>query len=549
MSNRESWRLSSGFWATSLGTLASRVLGLLRDVATAALLGLGEGGVMDAFVVAFRVPNLLRRLFGEGALAASFLPVFAQQNEQSVSRGWQLLSVLFTWLTIGLSVLVLLGEAACFAWWRFAGAGGGANAQLVGLLAVMLPYVVFICLAAQAAAALQALLAFRTPALAPVLLNVVWLAAVWLVAPRYAPDKLAQAHVIATAVLVAGALQFGVQYAALRRLGFHFDYDWRASRDAFWLVLRTTLPVALGLAVTQLNTLSDSLIAWILSSADESAQAIPWLGGDVDYPMRTGAAAAIYYGERFYQLPLGILGVAIATVIYPLLSRHAARGAVSELAGDLSQGLRLVAFTALPASVGMILIAQPATRLLFERGAFTAADAHRTAAMIACYASGVWAYCAIPVLVRGFYAVGRAATPARLGMVAVAINLALNLALIWPLAERGLAVSTAIAATVQVLLLAATFSRAIHPLRWQELAVTFAKSALATAAMSATVVAVQRTYPVAVDGGREQLALQVTLMIGGGAAAYLLVARLLKTRELAILFARPRRDKPGEAQD
>jgi putative peptidoglycan lipid II flippase len=548
MSNRETWRLWGGFWATSLGTLASRVLGLLRDVATAALLGLGEGGVMDAFVVAYRVPNLLRRIFGEGALAASFLPVFAQQTERSVRGGWQLLSVLFTWLAIGLSTLVLLGEVACFAWWRFAG-GDGANAQLVGLLAVMLPYVVFICLAAQAAAALQALLAFRAPALAPILLNVVWLAAVWLVAPRYAPDKLAQAYVIAAAVLVAGALQFGVQWLALGRLGFRFDYDWRASRDAFWLVLRTTLPVALGLAVTQLNTLADSLVAWILSSAGDGAQTIPWLGGDVNYPMQTGAAAAIYYGERFYQLPIGILGVAIATVIYPRLSRHAARGAISELAADLSQGLRLVTFTALPASVGMILIAQPATRLLFERGAFTAADAQRTAAMIACYASGVWAYCAIPVLVRGFYAVGHAATPARLGLIAVAMNLALNLTLIWPLAERGLAVSTAVAATVQVLLLAATFSRGVHSLRWRELATTFLKSAVATAAMSATVVVMPLVYPVAVDGSRLQLALQVTLLVGGGAVAYLLVARLLKTHELTMLLVSPRRDEPNEQQD
>ncbi|MEX2113568.1 MAG: murein biosynthesis integral membrane protein MurJ [Pirellulales bacterium] len=545
MAERKRWHLWSGFWATSLGTLASRVLGLARDVATAALLGLGEAGVMDAFVIAFRVPNLLRRIFGEGALAASFLPVFTRQADESPHRGWQLLSVLFAWLAMLLVALVLVGEIGCAWWWLRAG-GGSADAALVGLLAAMLPYLVLIFLAAHAAAALQSLLEFRVPAVAPMILNVCWLAAAWLVAPRFEPDKLAQAYVIAVAVLISGVLQFGVQWAALRRLGFRFDYDWHASRDAFWLVVRTTLPVALGLAVTQLNTLTDSLIAWILSAPEGAAHRIAWLGGNVAYPMQTGAAAAIYYGERFYQLPVGILGVAIATVIYPLLSRHAARGAAAELARDLSLGLRLVTFTALPASVGMMLVAEPATRLLFERGAFTAYDAQRAAAMIACYASGVWAYCAIPVLVRGFYAVGHANAPAKLGLVAVAVNLALNLTLIWPLAERGLAVSTAVAAGVQVLLLATTFSSGVHRLPWAELATTFGKCMLATLAMTSAVLAVRFGYPLQFDSSRAQLALQLLLMIGGGAASYLAAARLLHIPELGLLLRRPRL---GEAID
>ena len=178
----------------------------------------------------------------------------------------------------------------------------------------------------EASATLQALLHFRWPAISPALLNVCWLAAIWGIAPSFAPDKLAQAHVIAAAIVVSGVLQFAVQLPALRALGFRFDYNWQASRDAFWQVGRAMLPITLGMAVTQINTLLDSLIAWGLSAEAGASQTIHWLGDAVYYPMQTGAAASVYYGERFYQFPVGVLGLAIATVVYPLVSRHAARG-------------------------------------------------------------------------------------------------------------------------------------------------------------------------------------------------------------------------------
>jgi putative peptidoglycan lipid II flippase len=204
------------------------------------------------------------------------------------------------------------------------------------------------------------------------------------------------------------------------------------------------------------------------------------------------------------------------------------------LADDLALGLRVVTFTALPASVGMMLVSEPATRVLFERGAFTAHDAQRAAAMIACYASGVLAYCALPVLVRGFYAVGRAATPAKLGLVAVLVNLLLNVTLIWPLAERGLAISTAIAAMLQMLLLATTFSRAVQPLPWRALGGTLAKCSIATLAMGAAVIAVQ--YFIPADNHRPTLAVQLVAAIGAGAAAYLIAAKMLVMPELGWLF-------------
>jgi putative peptidoglycan lipid II flippase len=298
------------------------------------------------------------------------------------------------------------------------------------------------------------------------------------------------------------------------------------------------LPITLGLAVTQLNTLADSLIAWVLSAEPGASRTIEWLPGAVTYPMQTGAAAAIYYGERFYQLPVGLLGVAVATVIYPLLSRHAARGDREAIGADLTLGLRLVAFTAVPAGLGIMLLAEPVTRVLFERGEFTADDAQRAARMIAAYACGVWAYCAIPVLVRGFYAAGNRIAPARLGAITVIINLGLNLLLVWPLAEIGLAVSTAIAAALQVVLLLVTFSRNCSPIVWKDLGSTLGKTAIASTAMALAVVFVQHHHGGVADASRSQLALELVLTIGGGVAVYLATAWLLGIQELRLLASR-----------
>jgi putative peptidoglycan lipid II flippase len=453
-----------------------------------------------------------------------------------------MMSVLLTLLAVVLTLLVLLGEAACLAWW-WAWGSASEHATLIGLTAVLLPYLIFVCLAAQLAAALQGLLRFRWPAIAPVLLNVCWLAAAWFVAPLWSGDRAAQAYVIAASVVLSGALQLAVLVPPLMRAGFRFEFDWRASAPAVRQVLRAMLPIAFGLAVTQINTLVDSLLAVALAAEPGSRQTIAWLGGAVGYPLETGAAAAIYYGERFYQLPVGVLGMAFATVIYPALARHAARGDRRQVGIDLTAGLRLVWFTALPASIGMVLLAQPIVRLLFVRGAFSEHDGQRAAAMIACYASAAWAFCALPVLVRGYYAIGNRRLPLRVGMLAVGIDLATTLALIWPLAERGLAISTALAASVQVILLAALFSRSGSVFLWTELRTTLAKGTLATLAMATAVVLWQQWSPLDASSATGDLvaassmaqASDLLLAIVVGAGAYLLTAWLLGMPELATL--------------
>jgi len=544
MARSERHLLIAGARITSLGTLLSRVLGMVRDMATAALLGLSGGGVMDAFVIAFRIPNLFRRLFGEGALAASYLPVLAAELERGRTSAWQLASVVVTWLAVLLAVLVALAEGffglVWLAWGDVPGVG-----LLVGLGAVLMPYVLFICLAAQVAATLHALSHFSAPALTPALLNVCWLVAAWAIAPQFAPDKHAQAYVLAVSVVVAGVLQLGVQLPVLRAFEFRFDYNWAASRDAVTRIGRALGPMILGLAVTQLNTLLDSLIAWGLSAPGGATQRIAWLGSAVAYPMEQGAAAAIYYGERLYQFPLGILGLAVATAIFPMLSRHAARGDHRQLGSDLTFGLRLVLFLGVPAGVGLIMLAEPLARLLFERGQFTARDTARAARMIACYASGVWAYCGLSVVIRGYYALGDRTTPVRVGLWAMALNLVLNLLLIWRLAESGLAVATAMVAGVQVLVLVIIFSRRKSPLDWPALARTTARTVPSTLLMAVagytTLAMITRANGLASELARVFLPLLVSMCV------YFAAYRALGGRELDMLLvgsgSRSRKDE------
>ncbi len=314
-------KLLSATIVTSLGTLTSRVLGLVRDMATAALFGLAAGGVMDALVVAFRIPNLFRGLFGEGALTASYMPVFAQSLERDRRNAWRLFVATSLWLAGVLAAAVVVGEVV-MGLWAWIVRNNPRVLLLAGLSAAMLPYLVLVCLAAITSATLQALGRFAAAAFAPAVLNVCWIIGVVAIAPRLSADPTAQAYILAACVLIGGVLQWMVLWPALRRAGFQFDHDFDATRDELRQIRRGMIPTALSMAVVQFNTLMDSLVAWGLSAPAGTGATISWLGGAA-YPMKSGAAAALYFGERLYQFPLGLLGIAAATVVFPLLSHHA----------------------------------------------------------------------------------------------------------------------------------------------------------------------------------------------------------------------------------
>jgi len=519
-------------------TLLSRVLGLLRDVATASIFGLRSGGVADALVIAFRIPNLFRRLFGEGALTASYLPVITESLENDRPAAWRLASTLFALLAVILSIITLSIEAV-IGLALITGVDSARVELLLELTALMLPYMIFICLAAQIGATLHGLSHFTAPALVSSVLNVCWIIAAWGICPMFEGDPRAQAFVIGGAVLIGGAAQLAIQLPILYGYGFRFRPAIQESRPAIRKILSRMAPMLFGLAITQLNTLMDSLIAWIFSRPTvDGGEAIRWLPGAIRYPMEEGATAAIYYGERLYNFPLGVLGIAVATAIFPLLSRHAARGEIRKLGVDMTLGLRLVLFLGIPASAGLILLADPLARLFFERGQFSADDAMRTARMITIYSTSVWAYCAIPVIVRGFYALDDYVTPVRVAVGVLLVNMALNLTLIWPLAERGLATATAIAAAVQVIVLLLLFSRKKAALDWPAIGRTAARSVAASAAMFgagyATLSLVSQWIGEGSAGWTIKTA-QVVLPFAACLIVYFGVTKILGGRELSVL--------------
>ena len=538
-------QLLAGARITSLGTLASRVLGMLRDVATASLLGTGT--VMDAFVIAFRIPNMFRRLFGEGAFAAGYLPVITTRLLEDRRQAWQFFTVTLYLLAAFLATLVLLVEIICglLYWWYL---DDPAVTTLVGLSAVLVPYLFFICIAAQLAATLHALGQFTWPAFVPVLLNILWLAGVAIAYASVPMNQLAQAYILAVSVLLSGPLQVAPLLFVVRTLGGRLDFNWANSKPYVSRILKTSGPMMVGLAITQINTLLDSLIAWSLAydPGVTPSRSVAWLGGVVDYPMQVGAASAIYFGERLYQFPLGILGMAIATAIFPLLSRHAAAGQLQRMGDDLGYGIRLALFLGLPSSVGLMLMAEPIARVLFEHGEFGPESTERTARMIACYGAGVWAYCASAVLIRGYYALSDFKRPVIVGVWMVAANLILNLLLIWPLGEAGLAVSTSISAALQVGLLTWLFARHHITLQWSAIARTTLRTTAATLLMAAATWATLHALGPADHFTTQVLA--VALPITAALATFALASWLLGLEEMGHL-ALARQEERTETEE
>jgi putative peptidoglycan lipid II flippase len=526
MSGNEHHQLLRGFWVTSLGTLLSRVLGLFRDIATASLFGL-EGGALDALVLALRIPNLFRRLFGEGALAACYLPVLAHESRRGQREAWQFVSTLLARLALVLVAIVAAGEILCAAaFWLVA---DEQNRLLIGLSATVLPYLLFICLAAQLAATLQAFNRFTVAGLAPGLLNVFWLVAVLIVCPRLSTQP-QQAYALAICVLISGILQAAVQLPALWRLGFKFEYRPAKTRPAMHAVTLALSPMLAGLAVTQVNMLFDSLLAWSLTAPQAGQHAMAWFGGIVNYPLQPGATAAIYFAERFYQLPVGLLGVAIATVVFPRFSRHAAASDRVMLAKELTMSLRVVWFATIPASVGLAVLARPLARLLFQHGEFGSQDSARAAMMIASYSLAVWAYCALPVIVRGFYALSDQTRPVRIALRVVLINIILDVSLVWLIGEVGLAISTAASAIIQVAELLVTFHRSHAALPWSDVRSSLAKTVILSALMGVTVILTLQWL--ADPATAFALAIQLLVAVTVGIGVYATGALLLGMPEL-----------------
>ncbi|MBD3671887.1 MAG: murein biosynthesis integral membrane protein MurJ, partial [Planctomycetaceae bacterium] len=491
-------------------TLCSRVLGLVRDMLMASRFG--NGPLLDAFTVAFRIPNLARRLFGEGALSTAFLPALVGRLEtDDRDSAWRLSTAVLVTLAGILSLVVLLGEAGLLAG-RFQLAPEHPLSFLLELTAIMLPYLLLICLAAQVSAIFHALGRFGWPAISPIILNVVWIAALLLTIGRDWSDK-TEMRIVCWAILVAGFMQLILPLLFLRKGGFRFVAATPEDRESVRTIARTMVPILLGLSVTQLNVLADSLIAWGMS-AQENLAPSDWR------PLEAGTASALYLGQRLYQFPIGVFGVALGTVLFPRFARHAEQREFKLLADDFLDGMKLVLAIGIPAGVGLIVIAAPLAEVLFQRGEFDTHDTLQTARMIRAYGVGVWAFCSLLIVNRVYFALKDYTTPLRIGTAAVIVNLTLNFTLIWPLGGAGLALATSLASMFQVLVSAHFLKRQMDDLHWSQLWPPFWKSTVATVLMAVACRGMLEFAPLAIF-------LKLIASLLAAAAVYLLTAKIV----------------------
>jgi len=465
-------RVARSAGVVGAATLLSRIAGLVRDQVMASLFG--AGFATDAFNVAFRIPNLLRDLFAEGAMSSAFVPTFTEaQLNRGDEAAWALGRQVMAWLTVVLLVICLLGGIFATPLVRiFAGGFERIPGKLeltVLLTRVMLPFLPTVALAAVAMGMLNARGRFGVPALAPTLLNIGMVVGGLACIP--VARSIGQPAILgmAVGVLLGGALQFGCQLPALYALGFRLRPELPRRDPGVQRMASLMLPAMVGLSATQLNLTVSTIIASHLEQ---------------------GSVSWLYYAFRLMQLPIGVFGVALATVSMTDLSRAAVRQDMPALKRTLSATVRLLFLLTVPAAAWLAVMAAPVISLLFEHGRFHSADTLRTAGALRMYCVGLPAFAAVGVFTRTFYALGDTRVPVQASFVAVAINLALNLMFIGPLrglglGHLGLALATSVTSIGNLLQLAFYLRRRVGPIEGGRILGTFARVAFASLGIAA----------------------------------------------------------------
>ncbi len=495
----------------SVLTFLSRITGLARDAALSRIFGVGA--IADAFSFAYMVPNLFRRLFGEGALTASFLPVYAKEHERDPAVARALARMVLARVGILLAGICLLGEVIlALAWPDGAQESAVLSARLV---AIMLPYMPLVCLVALMGAILQVQHRFGPTAAAPIILNVMIVATAVGFSPMVlgklgfeAIDPNSHIMIVAASVIAAGVLQWAWSAWCLRSLQLHRGVPCEASKARFSQVIRQAIPMGIGLGVLQVNTFVDGLIA-----------SYPTLVGPtifgVAYPLQEGSMASLSYAQRLYEFPLGVFGISLATAIFPQLSREA--GDLTAFRASISRALRLVMFIGLPASVGLMLLRVPLTATVFQGDSFSAEDTARVATILLAFAPAIWAYSANHLLTRAFYARGEPMTPVIVGASMVGLNFLLNITLIWtPLNTAGLALSTAFCSVVQMFILERLLARRVGSLLTGEVLRSWMKTATVSIMMGAVLAALLLIAPADTRWLETLAVLLVGVAVGAG---------------------------------
>lgn len=525
--------------AVSGVTLVSRFAGLARNVIIARIFG--DTMVGSAFAAAFQTPNMFRRLFGEGALSAAFIPAYThalkhdesqQGSNEHISRAGALALLTLQALGAVTGILTILIEGVLLALLLFMDHTSERELS-IQLVMVMIPFMPLICGVAILAGMLQVHGKFAWASSGPLVLNGFIVATGLFFIIRGETGGPITAFALAGATTLSGLTQF-LFFLKLLRPHVRWTSDLAEARPLARAMLGRFVPVAIGMGTIQINAFLDMLIAmWPI-----------WVGPAVlgqSYPLDKASNAILFNTQQLYQFPLGVFGIAVATAVFPMLARHAHHD--QDFLATLRRGLRLSFLIGMPASIGLVLIRHDATAVLYGHGGtgFSAAGVERAAAVLLGFAPGVWAYSLNHVLTRTFYAKGDTRTPMFVSMAMVGLNLALNIALIWRFREAGLAWATSTSAMIQCVALLVLVRRHLGGANPVDLAAINGafRVVLATAIMAAAVFAIQWLL-----GPRTTWWMQLTGVLaasGTGGVTFLVTARLLRIEELSWLLSLGRR--------
>jgi putative peptidoglycan lipid II flippase len=495
-------------------TMTSRVLGLLRDVVIAAFVGASANA--DAFFVAFKIPNFLRRLFAEGAFAQAFVPVLAEYKEQGSHAAVRHLvdraaGVLGGTLAV-LTCLIVLAAPLVTALFAPGFVSQPAKYQLtVEMVRITFPYLALISITGLCGAVLNSYGRFAVPAFTPVFLNLSLIAAATLASPWFEEPVFA----LAWGVLLAGVIQLLFQLPFLYRLELIPRPVWDTRDEGVKRILKLMVPALFGVSVSQINLLLDTVLASFLP---------------------TGSVSWLYYSDRLTELPLGVFGVAIATVILPNLSAHRAAARSGQFRLVLDWAVRSVLLIAVPAALALLLLAEPILVTLFQYGALTPGDVAMARLSLQAYSLGLLAFMMIKVLAPGFYARQDMATPVSIGIKAMVANMALNFLFVvplvyyWNIGHVGLALATSVSAWLNAgLLLRSLLRQGVYQFQpgWRNYTL---RLALASTAMVAVVLYLNPEGAAWLDWTWQQRALRMSGICGAGVAVYVGVHLLAGTR-------------------
>ena len=512
----------------SLVTIVSRVLGYVRDQRLTLLLGTGPPS--DAYVLAYRIPNLFRRLVAEGSMTASFIPVFTSyMKEKSKEEVWGFANRLFWTLALVAAVITILGMVFSPAVVGIFSGANVARTQAVDLNRIIFPYLFFVSLAALAMGILNCFHIFGLPAATPVLLNVATIlfsiGVVW----HHFKDA---ATSLAVGVLVGGVLQFLIQVPSLVQKGMKFNFGISFSHPAIRDVARLMIPRLFGIGIGQINLLIDTRFA--------TAARMP-----------TGSLAALYVADRVMELVLGGYAIAVATAILPMMSHQAAARDYDSLKKTLAFSVRIVAFITIPAALGLMILREPIIRVLFQHGHFDAESTKLTARALLYYAIGLPALATVKLVVPAFYSTRDTKTPVIIASISLVINIILNVVFLEMFFNKvkngGPALATAIACFFDFFALFIIFRMRYGPLGTMEVLRSFAKVSLCSGIMGVGCWFANK-YTAFTMHSRFLIQLLVfSALIAGATALYLALAWLFRCHEIQEVYGIATRRRAGAA--